>query len=32
MRKGEKVKENCTGGKAESFRANFIDRLKTPVT
>ena len=28
MRKGEKMKENFTGGKAESFGANFIDRQK----
>ena len=28
MRKGEKVKESCRGGKAERFGANFIDKLK----
>ena len=32
MRKGEKVKESCRGGKAKSFGANFIDKLKLPVT
>ena len=31
-RKGEKMKESCRGGKAESFGANFIDKTKALVT
>ena len=32
MRKGEKVKESCRGGKAESFGTNFIDKARSDVT
>ena len=32
IRKGEKVKESCRGGKAEIFGANFIGPLQAAVT
>ena len=31
MRKGEKVKESCRGGQAESFGTNFIDQSQSTL-